>query len=197
MSRVGREIIKIPNGVNVNFDGAVVSVSASGKELKQEIKKPISVKIENGIVTVIRGNDLALSRSLHGLYNRLIQNMVVGVTKGFTRYLILNGVGHKAQLKGADLSLNVGLSHPVDVKAESGITFRVCTPAEVNELNLGKEGIGAVIAVSGIDKEKVGAFASKIRDLRPVEPYHMYGIRYSDEKVRRKESKSGAKAGAK
>jgi large subunit ribosomal protein L6 len=119
--------------------------------------------------------------------------MIIGVTKGFTRYLILNGVGYKAVMKGADLTLNIGLSHSVDVKAEDGIKFKVLTPAEVAELNLGKEGIGAVIGISGIEKEKVGAFASKIRDLRPVEPYHMYGIRYSDEKVRRKESKSGAK----
>jgi large subunit ribosomal protein L6 len=197
MSRVGREVIKIPAGVTVGFDGRQVTVSGSGKELKQEIKKPISVSVENGTVIVTRGNDLALSRSLHGLYNRLIQNMIIGVSKGWNRYLILNGVGYKAQIKGADLTLNIGLSHPVDVKGEDGIHFKVLTPVEVNELNLGKEGVGAVIGISGFDKEKVGAFASKIRDLRPVEPYHLYGIRYSDEKVRRKESKSGAKAGAK
>ena len=197
MSRVGREIIKIPAGVTVEFDGNMVTVSGSGKELKQEIKKPISVAVENGTVVVTRGNDLALSRSLHGLYNRLIQNMIVGVTKGWNRYLILNGVGYKASLRGADLVLNIGMAHPVDVKCEDGIHFKVLTPAELNELNLGKEAITLVICISGIDREKVGAFASKIRDLRPVEPYHLYGIRYSDEKVRRKESKSGAKSGAK
>ena len=197
MSRVGKEIIKIPAGVTVSFDGKDVTVSGGGKELRQEIKKPISVSVENGTVAVTRGNDLALSRSLHGLYNRLIQNMIVGVSKGWNRYLILNGVGYKAQIKGADLALNIGLSHPVNVKSEDGIHFKVLSPVEVNELNLGKEGIGAVIGISGVDKEKVGAFASKIRDLRPVEPYHLYGIRNSDEKVRRKESKSGAKAGAK
>jgi large subunit ribosomal protein L6 len=197
MSRVGRKIITIPAGVTVSYNGAEVSVAASGKELKQEIKKPITVRVENSTVIVERGNDLALSRSLHGLYNRLIENMITGVTKGFTRYLILNGVGYKAALKGADLNLNIGLSHSVDVKTVDGITFKVCSPAEVNELNLGKEGIGAVIGISGIDKVKVGAMASKIRDLRPVEPYHLYGIRYSDEKVRRKESKSSAKASGK
>jgi large subunit ribosomal protein L6 len=187
----------VPAGVTVLFENGTVSVSASGKTLTQEIKKPITVKIENGAVHVERGNDLALSRSLHGLYNRLIQNMIIGVTSGFTRYLILNGVGYKAALKGADLTLNLGYSHPIEVKCEDGIKFKILTPAEVNELNLGKEGIGAVIGIFGVEKEKVGAMASKIRDLRPVEPYHMYGVRYSDERVRRKESKSGAKAGAK
>jgi large subunit ribosomal protein L6 len=195
MSRVGKTVIKIPTGVTVNFSNNEVRVSADGKVLLQKIKSPIDVKIENNEIYVTCGNDLALSRSLHGLYNRLIQNMIIGVTKGFTRVLILNGVGYKAALKGADLALNLGYSHPIDVKCEDGIKFKVLTPAEINELQLGKEGIGAVISVSGINKEQVGSVASKIRDLRPVEPYHMYGIRYSDEKVRRKESKSGAKAG--
>lgn len=194
MSRVGRTVIKIPAGVSVVFANGIVTVSNGGKALMQEIKKPITVRIEGSEVYVERGNDLALSRSLHGLYNRLISNMIVGVTKGFTRFLILNGVGYKAALKGADLVLNLGLSHPVDIKCSDDVKFKVLTPVEVNELNLGKEGIGAVIGISGISKEKVGAMASKIRDLRPVEPYHLYGIRYSDEKVRRKESKSGAKA---
>jgi large subunit ribosomal protein L6 len=197
MSRVGRTIIKIPAGVSVVFSNGEVKVSSGDKVLTQEIKKPITVKIESDTVATERGNDLALSRSLHGLYNRLIQNMVTGVTKGFTKFLILNGVGYKAALKGNDLTLNLGYSHPIEVKCEDGIRFKVLTPAEVNELNLGKEGIGAVIAVSGISKEKVGAVASKIRDLRPVEPYHLYGIRYSTERVRRKESKSGTKAGGK
>jgi large subunit ribosomal protein L6 len=202
MSRVGRTVIKVPSGVTVlftdsGFNDGEVTVSAGDKILKQKIKKPITVKVENGEVLVERGNNLALSRSLHGLYNRLIQNMITGVTKGFTRYLILNGVGYKALLKGTDLTLNLGYSHPIDVKGEEGVRFKVLTPVEISELNLGKEGVGAVVSISGIDKEKVGAMASKIRDLRPVEPYHMYGIRYSGERVRRKESKSGTKSGSK
>lgn len=194
MSRVGRTIIKVPAGVSVTFVDGVVTVANGAKTLKQEIKKPITVRVENGEVYVERGDDLALSRSLHGLYNRLVSNMITGVTKGFTRFLILNGVGYKAALKGADFVLNLGMSKPVDVKCDGDVSFKVLTPVEINELNLGKEAIGAVISISGISKERVGAVASKIRDLRPVEPYHLYGIRYSDEKVRRKESKSGAKA---
>lgn len=193
MSRVGRAIIKIPAGVNVTCDNNVVTVTNGNKTLSREIKAPIAVDIQGDEIKVTRGNDENLSRSLHGLYNRLIQNMIIGVTKGFTKVLILNGVGYKATLKGEDLVLNLGFSHPIEVKCENGIKFKVLTPAEVNELNLGKEAIGVVISVSGIDKEQVGLVAGKIRDLRPVEPYHLYGIRYTDERVRRKESKSGAK----
>ena len=193
MSRVGRTIIKIPAGVNVTYANNTVTVTNGNKTLSREIKAPIAVEIQGDEIKVTRGNDENLSRSLHGLYNRLIQNMITGVTKGFTKYLILNGVGYKAALKGEDLVLNLGFSHPIDVKCDAGIKFKVLTPAEVNELNLGKEAIGLVISVSGIDKEQVGLVAGKIRDLRPVEPYHLYGIRYTDERVRRKESKSGAK----
>jgi len=119
--------------------------------------------------------------------------LIVCVTEGYSKQLILHGVGYKATLKGEDLVLNLGFSHPIEIKGEPGIKFKVLTPAEVNDLNLGKEGVGTVISVNGIDKEKVGLVAGKIRDLRPVEPYHMYGIRYRGERVRRKESKAGAK----
>lgn len=193
MSRVGRTVIKIPAGVKVDYTNNIVTVSSGANTLTREVIAPISVNIQNDEVTVTRGDDNNLSRSLHGLYNRLIQNMIIGVTKGFSKALILNGVGYKATLKGNDLVLNLGFSHPVEVKCEDGIKFKILTPAEVNELNLGKEAIGVVIAVTGIDKEKVGKIAGKIRDIRPVEPYHLYGIRYTDERVRRKESKSGAK----
>lgn len=193
MSRVGRTVIKIPAGVKVEYTDNVVTVTGGNNTLRREIKAPISVNIQNDEITVTRGDDNNLSRSLHGLYNRLIQNMITGVTKGFSKVLILNGVGYKATLKGNDLVLNLGFSHPIEVKCEEGIKFKVLTPAEVNELNLGKEAIGVVISVSGVDKEKVGLVAGKIKDLRPVEPYHLYGIRYSDQRVRRKESKSGAK----
>jgi large subunit ribosomal protein L6 len=197
MSRVGKEIIKLPSGTSVEFLDGVVSVSSGGKVLRQKITGGIVVKVEADKVTLERPDDTRGSKALHGLYNRLIRNMVEGVSKGFTKHLILNGVGYRAALKGADLNMSLGLSHPVNVAAPNGITFKVLNPAEVAALNLGKEGVGAVIAVIGNDKEAVGAAASKIRDLRPVEPYHLYGIRYSDEKVRRKESKSGAKGGGK
>jgi len=193
MSRVGKTVIKVPSGVTVQFADSVVTVSGSKGTLTQDIKGAIDVIVENGEVRVTRGNDVAQTRALHGLYNRLIQNMVTGVSQGFVRTLILNGVGYKAALKGADLDLRLGLSHPSEVKAVEGITFKVCTPQEIAALNLGKDGIGQVVQVIGISKERVGAIASNIRALRPVEPYHMYGIRYSDERVIRKESKSGAK----
>ena len=193
MSRVGKTIIKIPAGVQVTYADRVVTVSKGNNTLSREIRMPIEVEIQNDEIKVTRGNDVNLSRSLHGLYNRLIQNMIVGVTEGYTKHLILHGVGYKASLKGEDLVLNLGFSHPIEVKAELGIKFKILTPAEVNDLNLGKEGVGTVIAVNGIDKEKVGLVAGKIRDLRPVEPYHMYGVRYRGERVRRKESKAGAK----
>ena len=193
MSRVGKTIIKIPAGVQVTYADRVVTVSKGNNTLSREIRMPIDVEIQNDEIKVTRGNDVNLSRSLHGLYNRLIQNMIIGVTEGYTKHLILHGVGYKASLKGEDLVLNLGFSHPIEVKAESGIKFKILTPAEVNELNLGKEGVGTVVAVNGIDKEKVGLVAGKIRDLRPVEPYHMYGVRYRGERVRRKESKAGAK----
>lgn len=192
MSRVGRTLITIPAGVTVEFANGVVTVSGNNGTLKQEIKSPISVVVDGNIVRVERGNDENKSRALHGLYNRLVQNMVTGVSAGFTKTLILNGVGYKAALNGADLKLNLGKSHPDEVKGEAGIKFKICTPQEVAALNLGlsKE---LVVQVSGACKEQVGSIASKIRDLRKVEPYHLYGIRYSDEHVQRKESKSGAK----
>ena len=193
MSRVGKTILNIPTGVTVEYGGGVVVVSGAKGTLTQEIKQPITVVVEGNTVRVERGNDQGQGRALHGLYNRLIQNMITGVSQGFVRTLILNGVGYKATLKGADLALNLGYSHPSEVKAVPGISFKVCTPQEIATLNLGKEGIGQVVQVMGISKEKVGAVASQIRGLRPVEPYHLYGIRYSDERVRRKESKSGAK----
>ena len=204
MSRIGNKIIEIPAGVSVEVSnsslpttghsGSLVSVTGpNGTVLVQEVRAKVFVVVEGDKIHVKRHDDENQSKAYHGLYNRLIQNMIVGVTKGFTKTLILNGVGYKAAMKGENLMLNLGMSHPSEVKAEKGIKLKVCTPQEVQALNLGKEGVGAVIQVSGASKEQVGMMASKIRDLRPVEPYHLYGIRYSNERVVRKESKSGAK----
>jgi large subunit ribosomal protein L6 len=203
MSRVGREIIDVPLNVRLETynDGGLEMVSATGPKgvLIQEIKPCVKIVAETdgAKVRLTRTDDDKLSKELHGLYSRLIQNMIKGVTEGFTRTLILNGVGYKASLKGDDLVLSLGYSHPCEVAAETGIKFKVLTPAEVQNMNLGKDGIGVVIQVSGASKEQVGAVASRIRGLRKVEPYHLYGIRYSDEFVMRKESKSGKKADAK
>jgi len=200
MSRVGKTIITIPQGVKVEYsngtipttghNGFLVSVSGPLGVLVQEIKSPIYVTVDENQVHVKRHDDLNESRGLHGLYNRLIQNMINGVTKGFAKTLILNGVGYKANMNGENLVLNLGYSHPCEVKAEQGVKFKILNPTEVQALNLGKEGIGVVIQVIGANREAV---ASKIRGLRKVEPYHLYGIRYSDEHVMRKESKSGKK----
>jgi large subunit ribosomal protein L6 len=191
MSRVGKAIIKVPQGVSLNYEDGKVTVTGAKGTLTQEIKPEITIQVSGDQVTLNRANDLASTKSLHGLYNRLIKNMITGVTQGFTKTLILNGVGYKAAMKGADLVLNLGHSHPCEVKAKPGISFKICTPTEIQTMNLGKDGIGQVIQVSGANRELVGAVASDIRDLRKVEPYHMYGVRYSDEHVIRKESKSG------
>ena len=195
MSRVGKSAIIVPSGVSVEFTDGKVTVRGGNSVLTQEIKGGITVEVAGSNVNLKRPNDEAQTKALHGLYNRLIKNMITGVTKGFTKTLILNGVGYKANMKGENLSLNLGKAHADEIKAESGVRFKVCNPAEVQALNLGKDGIGVVIQVSGANKEKVGAMASRIRNMRPVEPYHMYGIRYHDEHVIRKESKSGKKAG--
>jgi len=200
MSRVGKKIIPIPAGCKVESSNSLernvhlVSVTGPrGDVLVQEIKAPIYIEIHDGHVHVKRRNDEAQSRAFHGLYNRLIENMLKGVTDGFTTYLFLNGVGYKAEQKGEGLKLQLGLSHPVEVQPQEGVKLGILTPQDVQNLGFGKEKHSVVLKVSGISKEKVGSVASYIRSLRPVEPYHLYGIRYSDEHVQKKESKSGAK----
>ncbi|MDR0975983.1 MAG: 50S ribosomal protein L6 [Christensenellaceae bacterium] len=193
MSRVGKTILKVPSGVQVMHQTGFVSVSKGNTTLTQEIKGGITVEVNGDELKVLRPNDTREAKAFHGLYNRLIANMIKGVNEGFKRILILNGVGYRATMKGQDLSLAIGYSHPIEVKAELGLTFKILSPAEMLAAGLPKDGAPVAIEVSGASKEKVGAMASKIRDLRPVEPYHMYGVRYSDERVRRKESKSGAK----
>jgi len=199
MSRVGRTKITIPANVKVEIiygydKQRMVSVTGPKGVLVQQIKDPIWVEINETGVELKRENDQPINRSLHGLYNRLIQNMIVGVTEGFTRYLFCNGVGYKAAVKpDGGLTLSLGLSHPVDVPAVEGVKLGVLTPQEVQALGFGKASAAVILRVQGICKETVGAVAAKIRAFRPVEPYHLYGIRYSDEYVAKKDSKSGAK----
>ena len=218
MSRVGKTLIKIPAGVKVEViygytraeynlglhknsapvkvhDDTKRLISVTGPKgiLVQEIRPCIWIEFnaENTEMSLKRENDESETKALHGLYNRLIQNMIKGVVEGFTKTLILNGVGYKAALKGEDLNLSLGYSHPLTVKAESGVKFKVLNPTEIQAMNLGKDGIGAVVQVTGASKEQVGSVASRIRSLRKVEPYHLYGVRYAGEHVVRKESKSG------
>ena len=178
MSRVGRNPIEIPAGVNVNVNGALVTVTGPKGTLSREINPKIEVVVEGNTLKVLNNNNEAQYKAYHGLYRQLIANMVEGVSKGYEKVLNVNGVGFKITQQGNDLLLNIGFSHPVVVKAVSGITLS-CEKT--------------TIKVAGIDKELVGQFAAKIRDIKPVEPYHAYGISYADEVIVRKEVKSGKK----
>lgn len=194
MSRVGRAIIKVPANVKAEVTGDVLSVTGPNGALKQQIKNDITVEIGTAQIELKRASEAQEIRALHGLYNRLIQNMIKGVTEGFTKYLFCNGVGYKATLRSdGGLTLSLGLSHPVIVPPVQGVKFSILSPQEVQALGFGKEKATVILKVQGNCKETVGATAANIRAQRPVEPYHLYGIRYNDEVVIKKESKSGAK----
>ena len=183
MSRIGKLPITIPAGVTVSVDAEnVVTVSSSKGTLTQKVSKLIKVNIENNQVVVEKLAETNEANAMHGLYRTLINNMVIGVTQGFKKSLTVNGVGFKVAKQGNKLVMNLGLSHPVEVVEEDGVKLS----------NNNNE-----IIVEGISKERVGAMASKIRAIRPVEPYHGYGIRYTDEKVSLKEGKSSGKGGKK
>jgi large subunit ribosomal protein L6 len=169
--------VSVPSGVDVKVDGTHVTVKGSKGELSREFTERVSFEIDNGVITVGRQDDTRESRALHGLSRALLSNMVVGVSEGFTKVLEIQGVGYRASLKGTDIELLVGFSHPVQVMAPTGITFDVPEPTR--------------IVVSGIDKEQVGQVASDIRRVRPPEPYKGKGIRYAGEHVRRKAGKAG------
>ncbi|MCZ7532112.1 MAG: 50S ribosomal protein L6 [Acidimicrobiia bacterium] len=177
MSRIGNDPIKLPSGVEVTVNGDVVEVKGPKGSLTQTITEPITVSIDDGTVSVARANDERNSRALHGLTRALINNMVIGVSEGYSKELTAVGVGYRAALKGTQLELQVGFSHPVSIDAPDGITFEVPEPTR--------------IIVGGIDKQLVGQMAANIRAVRPPEPYKGKGIRYVDEHVRRKAGKAG------
>ncbi|MCB1247260.1 MAG: 50S ribosomal protein L6 [Acidimicrobiia bacterium] len=177
MSRIGKNPIELPSGVEVNVNGADVEVKGSKGTLVQTVADGISVSVDDGVVTVERANDERSTRSLHGLTRSLINNMVIGVSEGYSKELTAVGVGYRAAVKGSALELQVGFSHPVEIDAPDGITFEVPEPTR--------------IIVGGIDKQLVGQVAANIRAVRPPEPYKGKGIRYSDERVRRKAGKAG------
>ena len=178
MSRIGRNPIAIPSGVTVTMNNNICTVTGPKGTLTREINPKIEVKIEDNQVVVLNNNTDSQYKAYHGLYRQLIANMVEGVSKGYERSLNVNGVGYKVTQQGQDLVLNIGFSHPVTLKAIEGITLS-CDKT--------------VITVKGIDKELVGQFAAKVRAIKPVEPYHAYGISYADEVIVRKEVKSGKK----
>ena len=179
MSRIGRKHIDLPTGVELKTDGSLVTVKGPKGTLTQEVDKLISVKVDGQKVELIRAKDENETKAKHGLYRALIANMVAGVSNGFEKKLVINGIGYKAQKQGNKLVLNLGYSHNIEINEEDGITLECPSNLE--------------IVVKGIDKQKVGQFASKIRDLRKVEPYHAYGVRYADEVVIKKVGKTAGK----
>lgn len=179
MSRIGRMPVAIPQGVEVKAENGLVTVKGPKGTLCQQVSKEISVKVENNEVLLTRASDEKEIKAKHGLYRALVHNMVVGVTKGFEKSLVINGVGYKAQMQGKKLVLNIGYSHPIEFEAPEGITIECPSLTEV--------------VVKGADKTVVGQVAANIRAKRVVEPYHAYGIRYKDEYVAMKEGKTAGK----
>ncbi len=179
MSRIGRKPITIPAGVTVTVSGNEVTVKGPLGQLSQKISSRIKVKQEDGNLILERASDDREDRAMHGLYRMLVSNMVEGVTKGFTKNLIVNGVGYKVQKQGNKLVLNIGYSHPIEYTPPEGITIDCPTQTE--------------ISVKGISKELVGQVAANIRAFKKPDPYHIYGIRYKDEVIQKKEGKTAGK----
>ena len=179
MSRIGNKPITVPNGVEVKIDGHHITVKGPKGTLERDIHKNMTVTMEGNTITVTRPNDEPENKSLHGLTRTLINNMIEGVEKEFTRELQINGVGYRAQKQGNKLVMSLGYSHPVEMDAPAGITFDVPNPN--------------TIIVKGIDKELVGQTAAVVRTKRPPEVYRGKGIKYAEEHIRRKEGKTGKK----
>ncbi|MBC9955919.1 50S ribosomal protein L6 [Yimella sp. cx-51] len=178
MSRIGRLPVPVPSGVDVTIDGQDVAVKGPKGSLALTVPSPISVaKAEDGTVEVTRPSDDRDARSRHGLTRSLINNMVIGVTEGYTKKLEIHGTGYRVTAKGSDLEFALGYSHPILVKAPEGITFAVENPTR--------------FSVSGIDKQLVGEIAANIRKLRKPDPYKAKGVRYEGEHIRRKVGKAG------
>jgi large subunit ribosomal protein L6 len=177
MSRIGKMPVALPAGVKVTVKDGILSVEGPKGKLTQEVRKEVSFDVQKEQIVVTRKDESKASRSFHGLYRQLLSNMIVGVTKGYTKNLIVNGVGYRAEVKGNLLVLNLGYSNIIEFVIPEGITITV-------------EGQNK-IAVSAIDKQLVGQTAAEIRSLRKPEPYKGKGVRYEDEVIRRKVGKSG------
>ena len=177
MSRIGREAITVPAGVNVKIEGQHVTVKGPKGELQMDVHPSMTVKLEDGVIHVTRPDDMPQNRALHCLTRSLVNNMVVGVTKEFSKDLQINGVGYRAQKTGKQLIMNLGYSHQVTVDEVPGITIDVPDPNKV--------------IIHGPDKQQVGQFAADVRKKRPPEPYKGKGIKYAEETIRRKEGKTG------
>lgn len=180
MSRVGKKPVPLPDKVKVSISGRTVNVEGPKGKLSMSHHPSVKVEVQDNIVQVTRPNDTNEARALHGLTRALINNMVTGVSQGFTRDLEIQGVGYRAEVKGKALNMALGFSHAVEFKLPEGVV------AVVDDRK-------TKITLSGIDRQLVGATAAKLRSIRPPEPYGGKGVRYADEVVRRKEGKSGAK----
>lgn len=178
MSRIGKQPIPVPAGVDVTINGRNVAVKGPKGELSHTVAAPIEVKRgDDGSILVTRPNDENKVRALHGLSRTLVANMITGVTEGYVKRLEISGVGYRVQAKGSNLEFSLGYSHPIVVEPPEGITFKVESPTK--------------FSVEGIDKQKVGEVAAKIRKLRKPDPYKAKGVRYEGEVIRRKVGKAG------
>jgi large subunit ribosomal protein L6 len=178
MSRIGKQPVPVPTGVDVSIEGQNVAVKGPKGALTLDVAEPIEVtRADDGTIMVTRPNDERRNRSLHGLSRTLIANLVTGVTEGYTTKMEIFGVGYRVVAKGNDLEFALGYSHPVLITAPEGVTFTVETPTK--------------FSISGIDKQKVGQIAANIRRLRKSDPYKGKGIRYEGEQIRRKVGKTG------
>jgi large subunit ribosomal protein L6 len=182
VSRIGRQPVVVPAGVDVKIDGQRVTVKGPKGELARTFHAKVSIARDNGKLSVSRADESQEARALHGLSRSLLSNMVVGVTTGYAKDLEISGTGYRATLAGKKLQLALGFSHPVEIDPPAGVTFALETPQKVK--------------VSGVDKQAVGEVAAKIRALRVPDPYKAKGIKYAGEYIRRKAGKAG-KVGAK
>ena len=178
MSRIGNRKIVIPEGVSVKEENKKVTVTGKLGELSLDLPNVIDIKIDGNEITLTRSDELKTTKALHGTANANLTNMIKGVTEGFNKSLEIIGVGYRFSMKGADLVINAGYSHPVEVKVPAGLKINLDSNTE--------------ITISGISKEAVGEFAANIRKVRAPEPYKGKGIRYKDEYIRRKEGKKAA-----
>ena len=177
MSRIGKQPVQVPSGVEVTIDGRQVTVKGPKGTLEHTVAEPIAVSFDDGLISVTRPDNERKSRSLHGLTRTLIDNMVVGVTQGYSKAMEIVGTGYRVVAKGSNLEFSLGYSHTIVVSAPEGITFVVESPTK--------------FSVNGINKQQVGEVAANIRKLRKPEPYKGKGVRYADENVRRKAGKAG------
>lgn len=188
MSRIGKKPIGIPTGVNVTIRDNTITVKGPKGELKRAIPTGVATKLEKGQLLVTRAGESRDERARHGLVRALVANMVKGVTEGYVRQLEINGVGYRAEVAGSKLNLVVGLSHPVEFNLPAGLAAK--SEKAKSTVNQGQDAV--LLTLTSPDKELIGQWASKIRDVRPPEPYKGKGVKYLEEKLKRKVGKTGA-----